>query len=135
MTPYYAYAKGKPYFYYDCTVFRKTSKTECEMKPVPAIPLEDVVAKRMMELSLNQDMTLDLIEKTSETSALRLEQLTRSKSSLVRKQHEVTGRLDSRRRAVASTFACLGAKKLLLSLFRPLDVVLLVFLFGLQNEK
>ena len=95
MTPYYGYAKGTPFFYYDCTKRRHTGKRECQMNPVPAKPLEDLIAQRLIHLNQNQALTINLIQNAFQASCEMVEDLSRGKNSLVKKLKEITRKIDA----------------------------------------
>ena len=68
MTPYYGYGRGnKPYFYYQCT--KRQHQGSCSMANVPAQPLEDVIARRLNQLS-KEDRTIERLVKDERVARL-----------------------------------------------------------------
>ena len=68
MTPYYGYGRGnKPYFYYQCT--KRQHQGSCSMANVPAQPLEDVIARRLNQLS-KENRTIERLVKDERVARL-----------------------------------------------------------------
>ena len=63
MTPYFTYNHQKKlYAYYSCTNRNHRGPDACSMANVPAEPLEQVIADRLIQLS-QQDRTVDRLVK------------------------------------------------------------------------
>ena len=76
MTSYYAINhQKKRYFYYQCTCKIHRGNQECKMKPVPAEPLEKVVADRLIELSGDPKRVQELVAEATTNNSERIENL------------------------------------------------------------
>ena len=65
------------------------------MKPVPAEPLEDVIAERLMQLSKDSKLVTNMVKKAVSGSSEILGTLTQTKKRLVRQQGLVQKKIDA----------------------------------------
>jgi len=83
MTPYYGFNAAKvPYFYYACDKQLKFGKDDCDMRPVSAKALEDVIARILMQLKDDDKLVTDMIHNASFKSSTRLTNLTQTRDTL-----------------------------------------------------
>lgn len=100
MAPHYGFNKyKKPYFYYSCTKYRH--KGSCNMKPVSAPSLEDVIVRRISELSESEALIQEITDNASSESSLLLEELRVVKKNLTSNMVTVQGKLDALIESVA----------------------------------
>jgi len=94
MSPYYGYGRGhKPYFYYQCT--KRQHQGSCSMANVPARPLEDVIARRLNQLS-REDCTVERLVKEAMAGTAELTaNLEQRRSDLQTQRTQVQGKLDA----------------------------------------
>ena len=80
MTPTFGYNhQSRAYPYYACNQQLKLGKEECDMRPVPATALEEVVAKRLQQLNSDPSLVSALVSNTSYAASQRLQELTEAK--------------------------------------------------------
>jgi site-specific DNA recombinase len=95
MTPYYGMNRSKrAYFYYTCTRKNHLGKSGCSMKPVPAEAIEDVVARRLIQLSKNKSIITDIVEEATSESSRLLKNYTKTHSNLVKRKVEIEEKID-----------------------------------------
>jgi len=94
MTPYYGYGRGrKPYFYYQCT--RRQHQGGCSMANVPAQPLEDVIVRRLHQLS-KQDRTIERLVKEAMAGTAELtDNLAQRRDNLQTQRTQVQAKIDA----------------------------------------
>ncbi|MBT5058860.1 MAG: recombinase family protein, partial [Gemmatimonadetes bacterium] len=94
MSPYYGYGRGrKPYFYYQCT--KRQHQSGCAMANVPAQPLEDVIVRRLNQLS-KQDRTIERLVKEAMTSTTELTaNLEHRRANLQAQRAQVQAKIDA----------------------------------------
>ncbi|MDP6064826.1 MAG: recombinase family protein [SAR202 cluster bacterium] len=96
MTPTFSYnAQKRLYSYYACTNRNHRGTEACKTKPVPAEPLEQVIADRLIQLS-NEDRTIERIvqEAMSGTDEL-LGNLKKRRTELKSQGRAVTEKIDA----------------------------------------
>ena len=83
MTPYLVYNhQKKPYFYYTCTRSQHTGKHECQMGTVSAPALEDVIAKRLAQLTQDSSLVSGLVHNATGNASVRLQESTETRQRL-----------------------------------------------------
>ena len=94
MTPYYGYGRGnKPYFYYHCT--KRQHQGSCSMANVPAQPLEDVIARRLNQLS-KEDRTIERLVKDAMAGTAELTaNLEQRRADLQTQRTQVQAKIDA----------------------------------------
>ena len=94
MSPCYGYGRGKkPYFYYQCT--KRQHQAGCAMANVPAQPLEDVIVRRLNQLS-KQDRTIEhLVKETMAGTAELTQNLEYRLANLQGQRVQVQAKIDA----------------------------------------
>ena len=96
MTPYYGYNHQKrPYFYYACSRRLHAGSEACGMKPVPAEPLEDAIAKRLLQLKQDHDLVSTMVGNTSLKTSIKLQQLAKTKDTLTKQRGQIEKKIDT----------------------------------------
>lgn len=94
MTPYYGLNRQKnPYFYYYCSRHNHLGNQGCQMRPVPAQPLEDAVVSRLIQLSGDRNLVAGMVENAASESSARLSSLSQTRSNLARHREDVQRKL------------------------------------------
>ena len=104
MTPTFSYnGQGKRYCYYACTRQNHQGKDACQMKRIPADPLEQVIAERLIQLG-KQDRTVSRLveEAMSDTSEL-LGNLETRRSALNAQRGRVQQQIDALVQGIADS--------------------------------
>ena len=96
MTPTFSYnPQKKLYSYYACTNRNHRGRDACTMKAVPAEPLEQVIADRLIQLS-KQDRTIERIVQEAMSGADELlENLRKRKTELKTRSRTVAEQIDA----------------------------------------
>ena len=94
MSPYYGYGRGnKPYFYYQCT--KRQHQGSCSMANVAAQPLEDVIARRLNQLS-REDCTIERLVKDAMAGTAELTaNLEQRRADLQTQRTQVQAKIDA----------------------------------------
>ena len=96
MTSYYAINhQKKRYFYYQCTCKIHRGNQECKMKPVPAEPLEKVVADRLIELSGDPKRVQELVAEAATNNSERMKTLTQTQENYQKLLKDIEMKLDA----------------------------------------
>ena len=103
MTPTFSYnPQKKLYSYYACTSRNHRGTQACETKPVPAEPLEQVIAERLIQLS-KQDRTVERIVREAMAGADELlGNLQRRRAELVSQSRTVAEQIEALVDSIAS---------------------------------
>ena len=72
------------------------------MSPVPAKPLEDLIAQRLMHLNQNQALAINLVQNAFQAYSEMVEDLNRGKNSLAKKLKEITRKIDALVESIAT---------------------------------
>ena len=79
MSPRWATSKGTRYFYYECTSVGHRGKTACSVRSIPARALEEVVLKKINQISQNEILLQKILSEANSKSKKELERLEREK--------------------------------------------------------
>ncbi|NTW98955.1 MAG: hypothetical protein HGB35_03315 [Geobacteraceae bacterium] len=82
MSPSYAYANGKKYFYYRCTVDNDRSKTKCRIGSVNGNKVEELVVNELKFLAEDPRIIEGVVENATKDQRVRAKELTAKKRSL-----------------------------------------------------
>ena len=117
MTPTFSYNKQKRmYSYYACTNRNHRGTEACQMKPVPAEPLEKVITDRLIQLS-KQDRTIERIVHEAMAGADELlGNLKRRRTNLVSQRRAVSDQIEALVEGIASRRAIKSVGKRIVEL-------------------
>ena len=65
------------------------------MKPVPVEPLEDAIAKRLLQLKQDHDLVSTMVGNTSLKTSIKLQQLTNTKDTLTKQRGQIEKKIDT----------------------------------------
>ncbi len=83
MTPNFAYAKGRKYFYYKCVSVNKLDKSACTTKSAPAREVEKLVLDRLGFLGKNQAVVDQVVKRAREMTSSELPDKQRERTRLI----------------------------------------------------
>jgi site-specific DNA recombinase len=92
MTPKWATSKGTRYFYYECTSVGHRGKEACRVKSIPAKAFEEVILKKIDQISQNEILLHKILNEANSKSKKELEELEKERVLLNLRIFEVKQR-------------------------------------------